>query len=497
MRARVIDVQDGFAGGLSSTVEEATLAPNEVREAKNARLIVPGAIVKRQGTQNVSAARPDAVEYPMRGFSWRPTAAAPTELLAVGGGATGKLYTGTYAIPMIWTFVSNLQNSSVFPQFAPFRDSTGECVYIAKGAVAGIQKFKAGAVTTPATSAPSVARIAVQNGRLFGCTGIDQTLWYSGLNDGDTLGVEASGGGSQIIRTFGDQQIVALAAVGSSLLIFHRTGISKFTGYAQSDISIESGTRGLTADVGTVAPDSIVVVENVCYFLSDRGFYAATEFEVRPISEKIENAISVMNQANFYEVQGVHNRAKQEVWWVMGAEGTYVFNYRLNAWAGPWMDAFADLWCAWQTLNASGEPIILVGQNGNGNGFVQRADYYAGPGTDFYLDNKLSDGTGGTAYEMVVRCHRMHLGSKTSEKAFRFAKILGDTGGSLTMYLAWSTDVGSSQSAPLGGASGTKYRRVQLGGRGYYIELEIYDDGTTYCSYERLEVEGFDYGDRY
>jgi hypothetical protein len=493
MAPRVVDAQEGFDGGLSKSGEEATLANNEMREATNVRLAPQGgSALKRYGTQKVSAARPDATEVPFRGYAWR-VGGTTTDMLAVGGVATGKLYTASLAstgIPMTWTFVANLNNSAGFPSFAAFRDSAAEACYIAQS---GLMKFKAGALTRPAGAA-AVSVIAVQNQRLFGVTGSDNTLWYSALNDGDTLGIEASGGGSQIIRTFGNQSvIVGLAAVGASLLIFHQNGISKFTGYGQGDISIASGTRGVSADVGTIAPQSIVVVENVCYFLTERGFFAATEEGVFPISAKIERIFEdgmTTQTAAYYQSQGAHYRAKREVWWNFPSDGCYVYNYRLKAWTGPMDGALSGLFALWETFDGNGKSRLLAGSLSDG--FVKLVD-----STVAVKDNILSDGTGGSAFTSTIKCHRMHLGSQ-NEKAFRFIEVRGDDGGSTNCYLQYDTNYASAAVTDLFTlTAGTKYARKHIGGRGYYIDLYIKNAGTTYDSWERLEVQGFDYGHRY
>lgn len=491
MRADVTDAQEGFSGGLNTIAEEATLAANEMRQAQNVRLTIEGSALKRAGTRNLSVARVDATEVPMRGFSWRQPAST-LELVAVGGVTTGKLYTGTYGYGMAWTFIANLNNSSEFPQFAAFRDTGAECVYIAQS---GLMKYKAGVLTRPAGTPANIRRLAVQNNRLFGITGVDQTLWYSNLNDGDSLGIDASSGGSQIIRTFSNQELTALAAVGDSLLIFHRTAISRFTGYGAGDISITSGTRGVTSDVGTVAPDSIVVVENVCYFLTDRGFYAATEEGVHAISEKIENTITNIDHLSSYQVQGVHGRKYREASWIFPGVGAYVYNYRLKAWSGPFVGAYQYLYTAWETIDSSGNPIVLIGSYNDG--FVKRADCAEFVGGEI-RDNISSAGVGGAAVVTVIKCHRMTCGSRESEKAFRFFYLQCDTGGGSSTTLTWDTNLSSySLGSFLPTVAGTLERATQAWGRGYHIDVIITDSGVTYNSFERVVIAAFDYGNRY
>lgn len=492
MQNRVRDEQQGFAGGLNLSAEEDLLAPDEVRTAVNARLSTRGAIKKRLGTKRTHAAALAAAVY--GGYSFRQSTGATLELVTTND---GKLYSGTYGIPMTWTLVGTLTNTT-YPSFAQFRDATDECVYIvnAGGSAHSLAKYKAGVLTNDLAGTPTVLnRLAVQNQRLFAVTGYDQTLWYSALNNGDTLGIDASGGGSQIVRTFGDQNITALVALGSSLLMFHKTGISKFTGYGQGDITIASGTRGLAQDTGTIAPDSIVTIENVCFFLSDRGWYQATEFEVKPIGEKVETLISVTSQFGTASVgiKSAHSPLSQEVMWFIPGTGVYVYNYRLQAWSGPFNGTiFADSTAGfWQTLDSSSQPIVLIGGS---DGFVRRMDL-----PTVFKDDVLSDGTGGSAFSMSVRCHRMYFGNRASEKAFRFIFITGDTDGATATGVAFDSDVLAGGSVSLSAAfANQRSQRIQAWGRGQYSDITLFDASSNAIpAFSHIAVQAADYGERF
>lgn len=482
MRAPVIEAQQGFGGGLNQSAQHIELAPNELRLAGNVRLTTYGAARRRGGSQRVSAAAIAGGVAPVTGgVAWQQPSTT-TELVT----CNGRLYSGTYAIPMTWTDVGAFPGT--FPSFAAFRDATGECMYMCMKTLPGLYKYKAGVISA-VSGAALVSRICVQNQRLFGITGADQTLWYSALNNGDTLGVEANGGGSQIVRTYSNQELRGLLALGSSLLMFHRSGISKFTGYGQGDITISSGTRGVSADVGTIAPDSIIAVENVAYFLCDRGIYRVTEENVAPISAKIENTIQSLGPLAWERVKTVHNRPFREVWFYFpDNEGIYVYNYRMDAWTGAQGGAGSQIYALWESVTSSGGPVIL---SGGLDGFVRRWD-----GTGNYKDDVLSDGTGGSAYPITLQCHRMYHGSPENEKAYRFIKVEGDNASSANVTVTWSTETGSN-SATLAAVSGEQSQRVQASRRGKYVDVTLSDTGATASVYSRLVVEGFDYGSRY
>lgn len=510
MRTPVRQEQADFRGGLNLAADEDQLEDNEVRSAANARLTTYGAFKKRYGSQRIHATAVGGGVLNMQGgYAYRQSSGAILELLVYGGG----LYSGTYGIPMTWTLVaaSGTLNNAATPSFAQFRDASAECVYIANagGTTQQLCKYKAGVLTMNLASTPTVLnRLAVQNQRLFGITGYDQTLWYSELNNGDTLGIEAQGGGFQVVRTFGDQNITALAAVGSSLLMFHKTGISKFTGYGQGDITIASGTRGLASDTGTIAPDSIVVVENVCYFLTDRGWYMATEESVKMISAKLNGLDSQLSssvpppvaaQASASQVRVAHSRSTQEVLWYIaaGGGGIYVYNYRLDAWTGPLngLYGFSGLAAMWETLDSSNRPIVLFGKP---DGFVRLVDATGPSGTGLFKDDILSDGTGGSAFTLTVRVRRMYFGNPASEKAFRYVYVQGDLDSSAGATVKLESDIVTGTTTALGIYANDRTQRVQGSGRGQYADVTIADNGTTAApSFSRVIVEGVEYAQRF
>lgn len=502
MRQPASDLQSGFRGGLNTTADPSELAHDEMRRAENVRLTAFGAVQKRLGSQRTHAAAIGAGAAVRGGFAWkRPTSV--TELAV----ANGQLHTGTYAIPMTWTAQVGALDSTKYLRFAPFRDGSAECVYIADGGL--LNKWDGTTLTVNIASTPSVAQIAVQNQRLFGITGTDQTLYYSALNNGDTLGTGATDSGSFVVRTFGNQELTGLLALGDSLIMFHREGVSRFTGYAADDVAIDTGTRGITSDVGTIAPNTIIAVENVGYFLSDRGVYRITEGGVETISTKIESVFSSLDQSQFNRAFAVHHRSYKEVWFYLPDVGCYVFNYRLGSWSGPMTGVFTTTTpgAFWETTDATSKPIVLFGGS---DGFVRRVD-----ATDKYKDDYLSDGTGGTAFSKIAQCRRMYCGTPEEEKAWRKIEVLATVGGSVTYSVQYSTATGSGsrvlpvQSGTVWGGAGTVWgtgtwgqggsgsQEIQASGRGNYIDITIVDDGLAASSTSRVTVQGFSYGRRY
>lgn len=501
-RPRASDAQINVSGGLNTTADDTQMGENDVRRLDNARLTEFGGAIKRGGSQILHTSAFSA--NPVRGgFSWRP--AAGQTLLAV---CNGRLYTATYgALPIAWTDRGAAVDPNVYPSFAEFRNGATDTCYIADGGL--LNKWN-GALTTNIAGTPSVSRIAVYNQRLFGVLGTDETLWFSALNDGDTLGNIGSGGGSAIVRTFGDQAITTIATLKSSLLLFHVSGISRFTGISQDDISIAAGSQGVTSDVGTIAPQSVVPTENEVFFLTDRGFYSATESGVTPISQKIDDTIrTLFDPANSSRVCAVHARRYREVWWYLPDLGFYCFNYYLRAWSGPFDSGYANpaTYSAWEAVDTTNTPLVLVGDI---NGYVKQADY---PNT--WLDNVAAAGTGGTAYQMVVKHKRFYMGDLSSVKALRFLYVLGNLQGSNSTNISWVIGstygtytvpaapsfawdaFGTAWDSGVWDTAGDSEYRIPAGGTGPWLDVTLADNGSTPVSLSGVTVQAYDMGRRW
>lgn len=500
-RRVVADQQDVLSGGLNISADSSQLQPNQVRRAQNARLTVFGGMLKRLGSQNVHASAIGSGNPVRGGFGWEKDDGTQ-QLLAV---SDGHLHYGTYGLPMTWTQVASpiFASTTVHPSFAAFRDATQEVVYIADGGK--LLKWD-GATLTRSAVTPNVSRLWVYNQRLYGCSGDDAILLVSGLNDGDELGYTAGEGVQVPIRTFGESQIVGGAALGVSNLIFHSGGISIWTGVTQDDIAVQAGTLGLSPDIGTINPASIVVTETEVYFLSDRGFYAANGAGLRRISTTLDPDILALfsNAANLC---GVDNRFYREIEFYLPDVGFYSFNYQLQAWTGPWNGGYISpvTHSAWQAKDSDGTPIVLVGGS---TGFVKQMDV-----SGIYKDNVLSNGTGGTAITMICQFRRMFFGNPPSDKALRFAYLLIALNGSTNAGLSWATatSAGSFTLTQTGGviwgtptmiwgsfiwgSGGAQEYRIQLAGRGVYVDFTFTESGTTTPPLiSALRCDAFDYG---
>lgn len=502
---RLMDQQPLMSGGLNTISDDIALTPTQLRKATNARLTDYGALTKRGGTQRTSSSALAAAPV-LNGYTWRKDGGTQ-QLMVICNGA---LYTSTYAaFPLTYTAQSGALATSGAPSFAQFRDGTNDVVYIADGGL--LNRWDGTTLTTNISGTEPVKVIAVHNERLWGCgsPNFPDSIFYSALNNGNSLGNGSANGGQIVVRTFADETVVSLASVNTSLLIFHRRGISRLTGYGQDDITV--APAGVTSDVGLIAPTSVVSIGNLAFFISERGLYRCNEAEVSPVGtvetpDPLLPIIRGLSSGQFESIRTAFNRATRELWITIPGAGCYAYHTVLNAWAGPWDTGYTapETTALWETLNTSGLPVIL---RGDASGWVSLCD---APGIG--LDNVGPTGSGGTAYTMTAQMHRMYCGDDALAKSLRWGYITANLKGSSSCSVRWSTDETSESftlpAASYGiwgiGAWGTgvwasgssRSFRVPMGGVGYYIDLEIIDSSASLPVISRVQVETFSLGRR-
>lgn len=368
-------------------------------------------------------------------------------------------------------------------------------------------------VTMSATVA-TVKGITVFNSRLWGWNSPDvpNGLFYSNLSSavpttgGDSLGDAGNGGGTIVIDTFGQAAIVACAPVGTSLLIFHDRGVSRLTGFGQSDITV--APEGLTADVGMGTdgtPDGVVVYNNVAYFLSERGLYAATEGSVAPVGtpDKPDPLVPLLRNGTITTGQVLlrYNRQFDEVWVIVTGVGIYVFNTILGAWSGPFTGSYASgMKNIFEVTNSATGESFLWRQAFNGNAgsglFISECDRVGSASLD---DIAANTGTGGTTFSSILQMHRMFYGDRSYSKVGQFANVtalLATNNTAPVITIASQYNSPATWTFPTGTGVQQDYY-AQIGGPyGPWVDLTITDNGSGASQYETIQLVGNRLGQR-
>ena len=496
-RELLTDGQLSFKGGLNSAAADLNISPDECRVLENCIIDAFGSAEKRQGTKRISTAAISGATTILGGYGWNRAGASNLQVVSSN---TDLFYTAFSAYPATWTTVAGTMSSSVRPSMKPFRDNaSNEVLFIADGGP--LNFFSGTALTENIAGTPNATVLEVYNQRLFGITGSDQTLYYSKLNDGTTLGSAAGGGGSAVVRTFSDQKLTGLAVLGDALLLFHVSGISLFRGYTQDDINIAAGAAGVTSDVGTTSPQSIISLENQVLFYSKRGIYSLSQSgQIRLISQKINDQIAdgSLTDTQIANIYARHHKGRREVWFYIPSKGVFVYKYEFDAWSGPFTGGYLSpnaTTCIWEWEDANGVPGVMLGNNA---AWVQACDV-----DGEYTDDVTSAGVAGAAYTAIVKTRRIYFDQPAFEKSFRWGALYAQLTADATVE--WFTPAGNYSHTPEGtaswgygvwgmgvwGGSEMEVFHIPLAGRGTYIQYQISDSYDGAFKIVRIDANAF------
>lgn len=515
-RRPVSDEQPRFDGGLNSSSDDPAMLPNQFRESLNIRLSSYGAAVRRGGSWLTPSASVGGSGGYTGGGVFSRSDGSPLFAMVRG---TSVIYADSIVGP--WAVATgDPVSGGARAYFVSFWDGSERVVYIADGAQ--LLKLDETNDVSVVASAPAVKHIAAHNLRLWavGDPTRPQSLIYSGLNAGDTLGDTLNGGGEIIVRTFGDDVLVAVASAGSSLLVFHENGVSRLTGYGQDDILVSP--EGIARDLGLVSPDSIVPVDGGVFCVTNRGAYFVSESGVVQLGtvDKPDPIHAVISAEGYTgTIIGTLRRKTEEVLWSIPNVGTFAYHMTLRSWSGPWKGCFGGDGRDLQALasgNAEdpGNPYTEVVLGAYDDGRVAQLDEDS---ATLDYDDVEDPGTTGIPIPWSVRLRRMFFGDDAVAKAFRWFYLTANMGPSSDIVVSYLSDLSGGTGAivvPSGGywddpdvswddpgatwtAGGSRSYRVSIGGTGYYLDVTVSSaGGTTPVVLSRAKVDAYILGRR-
>lgn len=467
-----------FRGGLNLAHSPDVLDQSELRNAQNAVLTRYGAVLKRPGTQRVHDAAIGSGAKVFGMAQWYP--ASGRQLVAI---SNGNLY-HKEETDTDFTEVSSAFSTTVPPTFAEHIIAGTPTLYIADGT---LRKWN-GSVVSAVGGAPNARIIKVYKTRLFAVEN-SKTLFWSRVSNPEDW--SASYSGSAPVETYDAEAIVALEVVGSSLLIIKQNSIARFTGVAADDIRIDQQTEGISPDIGTIAPRTVTRVEEFVFMLTDRGPYAATEAGVQALGVKIEPAFDGVAYDYIDAAVAVHHRGRREVWVFVPEAGEtennvgYCFNYRLNAWTGPWYfgGAFNVSSVSRFEHDNLEESVMLGGYDG----FVREGAVT----TIDALDDVLRVGTGGEPIEMILQLPTLFFGSPWEKKRLNVTQaVSADLGKNGELVVGLQGDYMPAETASIiSKGSGDDIYDFRPGTQGRRMTITLSEYTKNEVSINGLELE--------
>ena len=492
------DAQAGFAGGLNTIGDPSAIRPDQCVQMANARLTAIGAAKRRGGTRTCTSGLASGSVNGTHGLTG-------TSSGGVFVTSAGRLY--TYTLPTsfsaTWTLtITDRGTGFAYPDTSDivvFTDGSTTSYYCSQTSGVGLTKWNGAAISSPA-GATAASGVVVYNSRLWGW--LANSIYYSAILNGDTLGIAASGGGQIVVQSYGTSDVLACFVVGSSLLIAQGVGISRLTGFGQDDISVSP--QPLSKECIILGAKAFCVTTDAAYVATARGLYRVTEGDATlvgtpenpdPTPAAFTSAILTQSTTLFY------NPNTNEVWVAIMGVGTYVYNTLLGSWSGPWSGTYFAI--AGTTTGRIPRPFTVQDSNTKSTRIVlppweTTAQCTELDSPDYYKDGVASAGTGGSAYTMTLQCHRMFAGDRRYSKAWRWIQVMAASLDSATAPTAVSYAIngGSTTMTFTSPITAQQIYYLGPGGVGPYLDVTISDGGTSASQYASVGVEGFFLGQR-
>ncbi len=492
---RVLDKQTSFAKGID--YNDGGSGGDFCQQLTNWRILPNGSLQKRGGSQYIgNSNNPFSSGVVTAGFDFVSAlnSNVVTHLVVTDSG-TGwfLLREGTHT-----TWQSS--GSAILGQGSFALHSSGgvatEAVFYADGGPLNKYTF-GGGLTINLASTPNVQHLAVYNRRLYGScdSGNPQRVYWSALDDGDSLGIGGSGGGSVDVYTGTRTPITGIAVVGSSLLIFHRDSISRFTGWTQDDFQVDP--RGVSSTVGCKNKRTICQIgATQVAFLGNDGIYLSDGNSVSKISDPLQTYLGRQLLGSFpFTVVMAHHPRYHELWVSVPGEdtnGIFAYNLDTGAWSGPhYVTGLtfrpASLWPGYDNL---GRQYVTFGNESTDA--PVRLDALDASGDPFFLDHVAFDETGGSAFQAIAKVKRFDFGSASTTKSIRSVRIAGNLRASGNTSVQTTTPAGSGAAISLPTVDGDKSYVAFPGGQGPWVDVTITEQGTTgQADIQAVEVEAF------
>lgn len=502
----------GFPRGLSFTSDSALIGKmGGIYNVSNMRLSDVGledgefALERRRGSVRLTGSALGASDNSGI-FYW----SAGGQLLLAAG--TTLYYSTSTSIAFGFTTGPSSFAGTAGCAFAAFHDASANVCYIVDG-TNKLWKWTGSTLSSIATAPANLKTIAVYNNRLFATDG-SNTIYWSGLNNGDTLNVSGSGGGNAVIQHYQNDPVRGLMAMGQSLFIFQTYSIARFTGWSQDDFNLSDGVRGFSPSTGVgpiSSPSGYIALEHDGYFHSalTNRVYRISESGIEDISNPIVGDFGTA--FGYFNTFFVHVAERQEVWFVRSYTGTaahavYLWNYRRNAWVGKFTLAFnggtAHIVCGTAMVSPTGSTYPLIYGS---DGYIRRVDFYGD--SVVFKEDMTASFAGGDPLTGTANIKAFDFGG--DEVALRRMVFEVDNNGNnpssnLTAVMAVADQAGTMTAAlsgvPRAGETFQRYY-VNVGGRAQVVDFLWTDQQAVSGSVaparlRAIEVEGFTYGPR-
>lgn len=404
-------------------------------------------------------------------------------------------------------------------------------LYCANGSTA-IYRWDGAAWTTVTGPATGCTLLAVHNERLWTTDGItvyaskvaDPSVWA--LPDGLSL---------PVLTHDGDADVTGLYSLGPVLLVWKRRSMGYIDGYGNSDVIVAAGSRGISREIGCIAPFSIAGFGSGVIWLSERGFvYYTVGTEPVIVSESVDSFLEDINWSAIEATRGLPHAITYPLWGTYEcilpaavSQNDYTFVYRVTSVDRPGAatlhrnapvsggqavsvsaDGYLQLGGTQQVRTHDGYLSITTGSQ-SGQNVTLTGDYLAlsvaqsdaavlftagrdtetsrpaAVGYDGFvrnldsgaLDDVLSDGTGGSAIPDRLLTRPYLFQDPFRKKRGRVIRVqaVATTSDIVTARLVADGTNGTAHSVSIAASAGgePKEAKARVTGKGHQLQVEI------------------------
>ncbi len=308
--------------------------------------------------------------------------------------------------------------------------------------------------------------LQIFNNHLFasGHTASPSTVYFSEPGDPETMYLDSN---FQVV-TQNSEEISGLKVFKDSILIFKKKAVFELTGSSSENFSL----RQISDEYGCLNNRAIVVFENRCWFVDEKGIieYDGSNFKV--VSRDID---LYLKQADKRLIQGLHIKKHSQVWFA--AEGIiFVYDYLVGGWAiydGPSLD------------NLKGAQVVRYGST------LTDASFWRAGASAFefsrFGDSLTTDW--GQAITLIVQTkYHKRLGDSTQEM-FRRLYINSENGSTVGVTINFYPNYGAGASLSRNTSLATFQTRIDFGVSAKSLSIEMIIKSTSQVKINGYTIE--------
>lgn len=236
-------------------------------------------------------------------FAYTGGATAGAEVVSVVGSAISvQIQNGVSTATQVLTAIrASAPATALVGSVITGTGSNPQSVTLASSATAFVAPY----ITVPL----SRCGIVWQNFFFWGGDGTNPArLYFSALADPTTY---PQANFIDVPDPFGGDQITGLAILYGNLLVFKRYSFYILQGAPPANLILSK----LNSSVGCIEPASVVQIDNLVYFVSDKGLYAANLFNIQQKCYKVEPRYiaAVPASSNSNPIWAAHYKAKSQI----------------------------------------------------------------------------------------------------------------------------------------------------------------------------------------